>query len=101
MTARSVAWAATEDSSVAQMVRGWSPCEGRENEMEIGMWHHCGACDCCGGDIPCGGKYIRRWRKSGECPGHTKSSICGALISATPRKKPLASKAEQAAVRSA
>lgn len=60
--------------------------------------HHCGTCGSCGGDIPCGGLYLRRWRKSGECPRAVNADgTCGALLFAAPRKRPLSGeRAEEA-----
>jgi len=60
-------------------------------------WHHCGTCDRCGGDIPCGADYIRRWRRSGECPGRVNwDGTCGALLAVRPRKRPKQTKSERA-----
>lgn len=51
--------------------------------------HHCGVCSCCGGEIPCGEYYVRRWRKSveGGCPGSTNNGLCGALASVRLRRE--------------
>jgi hypothetical protein len=61
------------------------------------MSHHCGTCGCCGGDIPCGADYERKWRGDGQCPGNVnRDGTCGALRSVERRDDPPMGERERA-----